>query len=445
MPSFKKHIKETIKLAVPVSIGQLGHTMMGFVDSLMVGKLGAAPLAAAALVNGLFFLILVLGIGMTMAITPLVAIAKGSRNNEECGVVLRQGLIVNIFTAVILLIVIFFVSDLIVYLDQPKDVEVLAISYLKILGFSVMPFMLFQIYRQFLEGISDVNPPMYLSISANLVNAFLNWVLIFGNLGFEPMGLDGAGWATFTTRWLMALALMFYVIKSAKYSVYNTSLRFKSFNTRMIKKLVGIGLPSGFQYFLEVAAFAFGAIMVGWIGTVQLAAHQIAINLASATYMVVLGISAAGTIRVGNAVGEKSIHNTRVAGFSAIALATSVMFVFGILFIILRNYLPLIYINDVNVIELASSLLIVAALFQIFDGIQATAFGILRGLTDVTVPLIIVFASYWLFAIPLGYYLAFNLELGAVGVWIGFAVGLFLVALFLAIRFNLRSKKAVSF
>lgn len=445
MPSFKKHIKETVKLAIPVSIGQLGHTMMGFVDSLMVGKLGAAPLAAAALVNGLFFLVLVIGIGMSMAITPLVAIAKGSRNNEECGVVLRQGLIVNLSAAVVLLGFIYFGSDLIIYLKQPADVEILAISYLRILGFSVIPFMLFQIYRQFLEGISDVNPPMYLSISANIVNAFLNWVLIFGNLGFEPMGLDGAGYATTTTRTIMALALMFYVIKSVKYREYDTSLKFRSINKKMIRKLIGIGLPSGLQYFLEVAAFAFGAIMVGWIGTVQLAAHQIAINLASATYMVILGISAAGTIRVGNAVGEKDIKNTRAAGFSAILLAASVMFVFAILFILFRNYLPLIYINDIEVIKLASSLLIVASLFQIFDGIQATAFGILRGLTDVTIPLIIVFASYWLFAIPLGFYLAFNLSLGAVGVWIGFAVGLLTVAVFLTLRFHLRSKKSVSF
>jgi len=445
MDSFKKHIKETVKLALPVSIGQLGHTMMGVVDSLMVGKIGAAPLAAAALVNGLFFLVLVIGIGMSMAITPLVAIAKGSRNNEECGVVLRQGLIVNLITAVILLIIIFFGSNFIIYLNQPPDVTVLAISYLKILGFSVLPFMLFQIYRQFLEGISDVKPPMYLSISANFVNAFLNWVFIFGNLGFEAMGLDGAGWATFASRSYMALTLMFYVISSSKYKGYDPSLRFKSFNVRMIKKLVGIGLPSGFQYFLEVAAFSFGAIMVGWIGTVQLAAHQIAINLASATYMIILGISAAGTIRVGHAVGAKDIQNTRAAGFTAIGIAAAVMLVFGILFIAFRNYLPFIYINDIKVVELASSLLIVAAVFQIFDGIQATAFGVLRGLTDVTIPLIIVFASYWVFAIPFGYYLAFNIELGAVGVWIGYAVGLFLVAVLLTIRFNLRSKKAVSF
>ena len=445
MMSFKKHIKETVKLAVPVSIGQLGHTMMGFVDSLMVGKLGAAPLAAAALVNGLFFLILVIGIGMTMAITPLVAIAKGSKNNGECGVVLRQGLLINLITAIILLFVIFFGSELIVYLNQPKDVEVLAVSYLKILGISVIPFMLFQIYRQFLEGLSDVKPPMYLAISANIVNAFLNWVLIFGNLGFNAYGLDGAGYATTITRSLMALALMFYVINSEKYKEYDPSLKFKSFNIKMIKRLVGIGLPSGFQYFLEVAAFAFGAIMVGWMGTIQLAAHQIAINLASATYMVILGISAAGTIRVGNSVGERDIYNTRAAGFSVIALAAFVELIFGIMFITLKNYLPLIYISDVEVVELASSLLIVAAVFQIFDGIQAVAFGALRGLTDVKVPLIVVFGSYWLFAIPVGYLLGFNFELGAVGVWIGYAVGLFSVAVLLTIRFNLRSKMAVRF
>ncbi|OGU60735.1 MAG: MATE family efflux transporter, partial [Ignavibacteria bacterium RBG_13_36_8] len=407
MPSFREHIKNTISLAVPISIGQLGHTMMGVIDSIMVGRVGSTPLAAASLVNGLFFLVLVLGIGMSFAVTPLVAITKGARKGKDCGIILNQALIVNIIFSLLLSIVIIFGAELIQYLNQPKDVAVLAISYMKILGLSVLPFMLFQTLRQFLEGLSLPRLPMFIAITANFFNAFFNWVLIYGNLGFPAMGLDGAGWATFTSRILMALAIIWFSLKTTILKEYNPHFKPREFKTDIIKKIVKIGLPSGFTYFFEVAAFAFAAIMIGWLGSIQLAAHQIAINLASATYMIILGISAAGTIRVGHAVGEASIPETRRAGFTALTLAASLMFIFAVLFITMRYILPQIYINEIEVINLAADLLIVAALFQISDGLQATGAGVLRGLTDVKMPMIIILISYWIIGIPIAYTLGF--------------------------------------
>ena len=320
MTALKKHIASTIHLAYPVIIGQLGIVMMGVVDSLMVGKLGPAPLAAASLGNGMTFLILIIGIGLSLAVTPLVAIAVGAGRFDDCGIYFRQSLLVNSIFSVFITAGIFFGAELLRYFDQPIEVQVQAVSYMKIIGLSAIPLMLFQTYKQFIEGLSVMRPAMIITIAANIVNAFANWIFIFGNLGFPALGLDGAGWATFASRLFMALGLLVYVMNNNSFKKYDVSFHFKSINRPVIRKILSLGLPSGFQYFFEVGAFSFAVIMVGWLGTNQLAAHQIAINLASISFMAVLGISVAGSIRVGNAVGMRDISETRKAGFTALLL-----------------------------------------------------------------------------------------------------------------------------
>ena len=441
---FKKHIISTFQLAYPVIIGQLGIIMMGVVDSLMVGKLGAAPLAAAALGNSITFIVLIIGIGVSMAVTPLVAIAVGAHNFEDCGIYFRQSLLVNSIFSILLAVLIFFAADLIKYFDQPLEVQFQAESYMRILGFSSVPLMLFQTYKQFIEGLSVMRPAMIIALLANIINAFTNWLLIFGNWGFPALGLDGAGWATFASRGFMALAIIGFVMNNKFFKQYDVSFHFRSINWPVIKKILSLGLPSGFQYFFEVGAFSFAVIMVGWLGTQQQAAHQIAINLASISFMAVLGISAAGSIRVGNAVGKKDITETRRAGFTASFLGASIMFLSGIIFIFFRNFLPTLYVNDEVVISYASSLLIIAALFQISDGTQAVGIGILRGLTDVKIPTAITFIAYWIVGLPIGYLLGFNFELGVQGVWIGLLLGLTTSAILLTLRFNSRSKQIIS-
>lgn len=443
MQSVKTHIKNTFILAFPVIIGQLGFIMMGVVDSLMVGKLGAAPLAAASLGNHLLIVVFVIGIGTSMAVTPLVAISVGAKKYEECGVYFRQSLLVNLVLAVVLMIGVIIGAELIVFFDQPTAVAVQATSYTRILGFTAIPMMLFQTYKQFIEGLSVMRPAMVITLIANLVNAFTNWVLIYGNLGFPALGLDGAGWATFTSRIFMALALMVFVMRNQFFKQYDVSFHFKSINLVVIKRILSIGLPSGFQYFFEVGAFSTAVIMVGWLGTTQLAAHQIAINLASISFMAVLGISAAGSIRVGNAVGKQDISETRKAGFTAIISGALIMAFSGTIFIIFRNYLPMLYVDDKSVITIASSLLIIAALFQLSDGTQAVGIGILRGLTDVKIPTAITFIAYWLIGLPVGYLLGFTLELGVQGVWYGLLFGLTTSGILLTLRFNAKSKQLV--
>jgi MATE family multidrug resistance protein len=440
----KNHIINTLQLAYPVIIGQLGIIMMGVVDSLMVGRLSAAALAAASLGNSLTFIVLIIGIGVSLAVTPLVAIAVGAKKYEDCGVYFRQSLLVNSVLSVFIALIVFFASDLIVYFDQPIEVQLQAKSYMKIIGLSSIPLMLFQSYKQFIEGLSVMRPAMIIALLANIVNAAANWVLIFGKLGFPALGLDGAGWATFASRAFMTVAIMGFVMNNKFFKQYDVTFHYRSINFPVIKKLLGLGLPSGFQYFFEVGAFSFAVVMVGWLGTNQQAAHQIAINLASISFMAVLGISAAGSIRVGNAVGQKDIDETRRAGFTASLLGASVMFCSGVIFILFRNFLPALYVNDEVVISIASSLLIIAALFQLSDGIQAVGIGILRGLTDVKIPTAITFIAYWVVGLPVGYLLGFTFQLGVQGVWIGLLMGLTTSAILLTLRFNVRSKNIIA-
>jgi len=445
LQSFKKHIWETFNLAYPVIIGQLGFIMMGVVDSIMVGELGAVPLAGASLGNSMFILIFIIGLGVSMSVTPLIAILVGAKRFQECGIYFRQSLIVNIVLGLILMSAVFFTSNLFEYLNQPLAVAEQASSYTKIIALSIMPAMLFHTYKQFIEGFSIMKPAMIIAIVANIINAFANWVFIYGNIGMPALGLNGAGWATFFSRVFMAFVIMLYVMNKEYFKQFDVNFHFKKINFPVIKKILSIGLPSGFQYFFEVGAFSFAVIMIGWLGTNQLAAHQIAINLASITFMVVLGISAAGGIRVGNKVGKKDVVEVRKAGFTAVIMGASIMFTFGVIFIVLNEFLPTLYIDNEDVIRIASSLIVIAALFQISDGIQGVGIGVLRGLTDVKIPTLITFIAYWVLALPIGYLFGFVFHFGVEGVWVGLLLGLTASAAMLTIRFNIKSKQLVEF
>lgn len=439
--TYKSHLKETFKLAILVSIGQLGHIMMGVVDSLMVGRVGADSLAASSLAGGIFFLLLVVGIGINTAVTTLTSIKIGEKKIGECGEILNNAFIVNIVSSFILFILIFFSSYFFVEMGQPLDVSIKAGSYLRIISFSVFPFMIFQMLKQFSEGVSDVKPPMIFALLANVLNIFMNWILIYGNLGFDALGLDGAGFSTLINRTFMGIGLCLYFYYNRDYEQYNIFIKIRNVNRIVIKKILKIGIPSGLQYVFEVAAFTFSAIMVGWLGSNYLASHHIALNLATVSYMLILGIATAGNIRVGNYYGQKNIVELKKAGKTAIFLGVSIMSLFAVLFFIFRTYIPWFYIDDINVINTTASLLIIAGFFQIFDGMQAVTAGVLRGIMDVKKPMFIILGAYWIVGIPSGYILAFNYELNAFGVWIGFLIGLIIIGLSLLIRFYNKTNK----
>lgn len=440
---YRSEIRTTLKLAVPVIAGQLGQVMMGIVDSLMVGRLGAAPLAAASLSNSIFFLVLVVGIGVSQALTPLVAQSVGAKQPGNCGILLRQGLLVCFAAGLILAAITFGAAGLIPLLNQPEPVVPLAMVYLRIMGISIIPIMIFQAYRQYSEGLSIMWPAMILTLGANALNVVLNWIFIYGHLGFPAMGLKGAGFSTLGTRVVMAIILMAYVWKSRKYKTFYLPVFVFPFKLhwQKISAIIRIGVATGFQYFFEVGAFTGAAVLIGWMGASSLAAHQIALSAAAFSFMFAVGVSAAAAVRVGKAQGENNREGIRKAGFSALILSVLIMTVFAGLFVIFRFIIPRFFIADPGVISLASSLLIIAALFQVSDGLQCVALGALRGMSDVKIPTIATFISYWIIGLPAGYVLAFPLGLKVWGIWIGLSLGLTVSALLLTTRFHLKTRE----
>lgn len=440
-PLYKDHFKRNITLAVPVMFSQLGHVMVGVADSIMVGQLGTLPLAAVSLGNGIFAVILMFGIGISFAITPLVAAADGKNNFRKSAKVFKHGFYINLLTGILLFLLTFAGGPILYLLNQPGEVVNLTIPYLDIIALSLIPFMIFQSFKQFAEGLSFTKNAMYITVAANLINVGLNYILIFGKLGFEPMGLRGAGWATFISRVLMAIAMAVYVVKGSKFQQYMKGFRWKGVSKKLTVRMIKLGFPTGMQFVFEVGAFSTALIMVGWLGAQQLAAHQIAINLASISYMMATGISAAATVRVGNQLGKNDIPNLRLAGFTAFIMGIAFMSLTGIIFVVGKSFLPGLYIQEVEVINIASSLVVIAAFFQISDGIQVVGLGALRGIEDVKMPTVIAVIAYWFIGLPFGYFLCFTLQLGARGVWFGLLTGLSMAAIMLSYRFNLLTRR----
>ena len=381
------------------------------------------------------------GIGISFAITPLVAAADGSKNYRKSAKIFKHGLYINLLAGILLFFITFGGSFLLSSLHQPADVVDKTIPYLGIISLSLIPFMVFQTFKQFAEGLSYTKNAMFITVSANLLNVGLNYILIYGKLGFSPMGLYGAGLATFLSRVAMAIAMGIYVFKGKSFHVYIKDFRFRGFSKKLAGRMLKLGLPTGLQYVFEVGAFSSAAIMIGWLGAQQLAAHQIAINLASVSYMMASGISAAATVRVGNQLGRNDIPMLRVAGFTSFLMGIGFMAFTCFCFVIGNSFLPSLYIKDQEVIDIASTLLVIAAFFQISDGVQVVGLGALRGLEDVKVPTIIAVVAYWLIGLPVGYFFGFGLGLGARGIWFGLLTGLTLAAIMLSFRFHLLTKK----
>lgn len=441
--SYKDHFSKNFTLAFPVVLSQLGHILVSVFDSLMVGQIGTLPLAAASLGNSIFTITLVFGLGVSYSITPLIAAADGRRNYTRISLLLLNGLVSNIMLGVLLFIAGYFLSPYITLLGQPEDVVTLAVPYINILFLSMVPLMVFQAFRQFAEGLSLTRQAMYISIIANVINIILNYILIFGKFGVEPMGLVGAGWATLISRILMAIVMAVWVLHAKRFEVYWHFLRLKHLSFIHVYHIFKLGLPISGQMIFEMGAFSFSAVMIGWLGAKELAAHQIAINIASVTYMMASGIAAAATIRVGNQKGLGNYISMRMAGYSNLVMGVAFMMASGLLMILCKNLIPMLYIDDVEVINMASSLLIIAALFQISDGIQVVGLGALRGLEDVRIPSLISLLAYWVIGLPVGYYLCFKSDFGVNGIWLGLLVGLSVAAVLLTLRFRMLSNRLI--
>lgn len=433
---YRTHYKDNFLLAYPVVISQLGHTLVALSDSIIIGHTGDLPLAAVALGNGIFSIFMVAGIGVSYGLTPLIAQESGKGNKRSCGHLLAHSLLINLITGILLFGAILLVGHNLDKMDQPADVAAQAKIFLQYLAFSYIPLMVFLTFKQFAEGLGFTRQAMNISILGNILNILLGITLVYGLFGLPRMGVAGVGIATFTDRLLMSVTMGWYVLRSPRFKAYLQTFSFRAVKAATLKKIAALGAPVALQYIFEVSAFSGAVIMVGWIGKEEQAAHQIAISLAAMTYMMASGISAAAGIRSGNNFGRKNFMELRRSAIASYHMVIVLMGTAAIVFLLGNQLLPLLYVNNPEVIHLASGLLIIAAFFQLFDGTQVVGLGILRGLGDVKVPTIITLVAYWVIGIPVGYWLGIVMGFGVNGIWWGLLLSLMGASVLLFIRFH---------
>ena len=434
-------------------LGMLGHTFVAFADNVMVGQLGTAELAAVSLGNSFVFIAMSLGIGFSTAITPLVAEADASNNISEGKNAFKNGLLLCTILSVLLFLIILLLKPVMYYMDQPKEVVELAIPYLNFVSLSLIPLIVFQAMKQFSDGLSNTKYPMYATILANVINIILNYLLIFGTFGFPKLGITGAAIGTLFSRIIMVYFLWMIFKNKEKFKPYINGFNFKKIEKKISLKLFNLGFPSALQMFFEVGIFTAAIWLSGVLGKNPQAANQIALNLSSMTFMIGIGLSVAAMVRVGNQKGLNDFVSLRRIAFSIFFLTFLIEIIFASFFLVFRDWLPTLYldqntlvnINDnKEVVIIASKLLLVAAFFQIFDGLQVAILGALRGLQDVKIPALITFISYWIIGFPVCYYLGLHTSLESMGIWIGLFTGLFTASILLYLRFNYLTKKLIS-
>ena len=450
---YTKEFSYNWRLAAPVIMGMLGHTFVGLIDNIMVGQLGVAELAAVSLGNSFFFVAMSIGIGFSTAITPLVAEADSEHNFSRGKSAFKHGFVLCSILAIVLFALILLAKPLMYMMNQPQEVVVLALPYLDIIAISLVPLIIFQALKQFSDGMSLTKFPMYATIIANVINVFFNYVLIFGVWGFPKMGVVGAGIGTLIARFVMIMLMWYFLNRLEKTKAYVKDLKLFVLEHSMLKKINSLGLPSALQMFFEVGLFTAAIWLSGTLGKNPQAANQIALNLSSMTFMIATGLSVTAMIRVGNQKGLKRPVELRRIATSIFIMGLALAILFALIFLIFNNVLPTFYLdlNDLthiadnqNVVEIASSLLIIAALFQISDSTQVVFLGALRGLQDVKIPTLITFFAYWIIGFPVSYFLGDASKYGSSGIWIGLLAGLTASSIFLYIRFNYLSKQLIS-
>lgn len=450
--TYTKEFSENLKLAYPVVLGMLGHTLIGIVDNIMVGKLGSTELAAVSLGNSFIFIAMSLGIGFSTAITPIIAEADAENDGKKIRSSFHHGLLLCTVLGISLFTLIVVAKPILFLMHQPKEVVTLAYPYIDWVAFSLIPVIVYQGYKQFADGLSETKYSMYSIFMANVVHIFFNYVLIYGVWVFPKLGILGAALGTVISR-IMMVVFMHYLLKyNQKMKPYFSDFSFKQIKKSMIKKIVNLGFPSAMQMLFEVALFTAAIWLSGIIGKNSQAANQIALTLATVTFMFAMGLSVTAMIRVGNQKGLNDYKNLVIVARSIFLLAIVVEIIFALFFILFNNYLPPLFLNldkttqivdNTEVIKIAAELLLVAAVFQISDGIQVVVLGALRGLQDVKIPMYITFVAYWIVGFPISFYLGLYTSLKATGIWIGLLAGLTIAALFLYIRFHKLTKNLI--
>lgn len=425
--------------------GSLGHLMVGLIDDMMVGRLGPTELAATSLGNSLIFIAISLGIGFSFAITPLIAEADGENNVEKGRSFFQHSMFLVTVIGIFLVIFMLFLKPILYHLKQSPEVVELAIPYFEVVALSMLPLLMFQGIKQFADGLSQTKYAMQATLITNAVNVLLNFLLIYGWWIFPKMGIVGAAIGTLVSRVIMVIFMLIIFKKVPIFKPFITLLKKNEFKKKIFKRIINLGFPTALQMLFEVGAFTAAILLAGVIGTFPQAANQIAIKLAATTFMISIGVGVATTIRVGNQKGLKDFLSLKRIAISNFLLITIIMAFFTIIFAVFKNQLPYLFLKQeqIEVAKIASSLLIIAGVFQISDGLQAVVLASLRGLQDVIVPTYITFFAYWIVGFPISYYLGLHTELKTFGIWVGLLISLSLSALLLFLRFNYLSNKLI--
>ncbi len=439
--TFCAESRSTLFLAVPMMAGQLSQMLMGVADSAMVGRVGVVPLAASSFANGLLSVPFLFGLGLLQAISIRASQAHGAGERRETGEVLRHGLAITSVAGIGLVALIVIASMLLGRFGQPPEVAAEARLFFLLCGVSMFPMLIAMSFKQFSEALDHPWPPMLILLGSVVLNILLNWVLIYGNLGAPALGLTGAGIATLLSRIAALLAVVAYVFRARRFFDALPVAWRKPLEWPRVRSLLSIGLPASGQLLLEVTAFTVATIMIGWLGTQPLAAHQIALTSAATSFMFPLGIAMATSIRIGQALGANEPGRVRAIGFTSFALGLLIMSATGLVFAFGNEWLARAFVDDSTVATLAARLLIIAAFFQLFDGLQVVGAGALRGLNDATVPMLACLVGYWIVFLPFAYLAAFRFGFGAAGIWCGLAAALGIVGVSLFARFAVKSAR----
>ena len=441
--TLRTDLSDTLRLSIPIVIAQLSTVLMGVTDNLFVGRLlGAVPLGAAGLANSMTFLLSSIGIGGLSVVAALVAQANGRGSAADVNRHYRAGIWVAILLSVVLSMVVVVLALNFEWLGQTAAVNVLAKPFMLILSASNVPLFIFIAARQLCDGLRFTYVAMVITIMALVLNALFNYVFIVGVGPIPALGTSGSATATLVSRVFMAVAMLAYVHRSASFRAYFQPAFARLPIAADVRRILRLGLPSGLTFFFEIALFTTAMVIIGWLGADRLAAHQIAINMVSSTYMMATGIASAAAIRVAAALGRNDRAGIRRAGLAAFVLSAILMGTGGVIFLVFNETLVNLYITDApDVARIAATLVFLAGFFQLSDGIQAVGIGALRGLSDVNVPTLITLFSYWLVALPISYLLGFTFGYDAAGVWIGLLVGLSIAAGLLTVRFFRLAKR----
>ncbi|GGF12892.1 MATE family efflux transporter [Flavobacterium limi] len=452
LKQYTKEFSYNLRLAYPVILGMVGHNLIGMVDNIMVGKLGSTELAAVSLGNSMIFIAMSLGIGFSTAITPIVAEGDAEKNDHKIRSAFHHGLFLCTILGLMLFGLIVLAKPIMEMLHQPEEVIALAKPYLDWVAFSLIPLIMYQGYKQFADGLSLTKYSMYAMVMANVLHVGMNYVLIYGIWIFPKMGIIGAAIGTVISRIFLVMFMHIMLSRRNDLKRFFSNFSFEEIKKETIKKIISIGFPSAMQMLFEVVLFTASIWLCGNIGRTSQAANQIALSLASMTFMFAMGLSVTSMIRVSNQRGLQDYKKLVIVARSIFLLAIIIESVFAVLFVAFHQFLPHIFLNMENTIQLtdntevitiASKLLLIAAVFQISDGIQVVVLGALRGLQDVKIPMYITFVAYWIIGFPVSYYLAEYTTMKAAGVWIGLLAGLTSAAFFLYIRFNYLTKKLI--